>query len=243
VEIRRFDSADDVAQALAQRVARAIQHQPSIVLGLPTGRTPVRTYEELSALCAAGFVDFSQVTTFNLDELVGLGPDDPGSFRHYMIVNLFARVNADPARVHVLDGNASDLHAECDRYEREIAAAGGIDLQLLGIGANGHIGFNEPGDELIARTHRVVLAESTRRDNASAFGGDIARVPREALSMGMGTILKARAIVLVATGASKARCIERTVQGPLTTRVPASFIQLHPRVELYLDAEAAALLP
>jgi glucosamine-6-phosphate deaminase len=243
VNIRTFESATDVARALAARIADAIRTQPPLVLGLPTGRTPLALYEELRALHAAGQIDFSNITTFNLDEFVGLDPTHVASFRCYMERNLFAAVNIDRTRIHFLDGTAADLDEECVRYERDIARTGGIDLQVLGIGRNGHIGFNEPAGELIARTHRVVLAESTRRDNAAAFGGDISQVPREALSMGMGTILKARAIVLIATGAAKARCIERTVLGPLTTGLPASFLQTHRDVELYLDREAASLLP
>jgi glucosamine-6-phosphate deaminase len=156
--------------------------------------------------------------------------------------HLFSGVNLAPERIHFLDGAARDLDTECERYEAEVAAAGGLGLQLLGIGANGHIGFNEPGAELAARTHRVTLADSTRRDNAALFGGDPANVPREALSMGVGTILKATEIVLIATGERKAQCIEQTVHGPVTTRLPASFLQLHPRVEFYLDRPAASKL-
>lgn len=243
MEIRILESEQEVARVLARRIARAIQLKPSLVIGLATGQTPLRTYEELRRLHAAGVVDFSQVTTFNLDEFVGLGPADHGSFRQYMDLKLFTAANIDRARIHFLDGCAVDLDAECARYESLIAEAGGIDLQLLGIGANGHIGFNEPADELTARTHRVVLAESTRRDNASAFGGDLSQVPREALSMGMETILRAETILLVATGARKARCVERALHGPITTQLPASFLQTHRSVEVYLDPGAASLLP
>jgi len=142
----------------------------------------------------------------------------------------------------VLNGAAPDPQAECARYEQAIADAGGIGLQLLGIGTNGHIGFNEPARELAARTHRVTLKESTRRSNAALFGGDAGKVPKEALSMGMGTILHARRIVLIATGKSKTRCVDRMVNGPITTRMPASFLQLHANVELMLDEAAAAAL-
>jgi glucosamine-6-phosphate deaminase len=212
------------------------------VLGLPTGRTPLPTYAELRRLHVAGRADFSRATTFNLDEFAGVAAADPGSFRTFMDRHLFHAINLRPGRIRFLNGVAADLDAECDHYEAAIADAGGIDLQILGIGANGHIGFNEPGDELTARTHRVALAESTRRDNAGLFGGDPARVPREALSMGMGTILKAKTLILIATGARKAQCVERTVRGPVTTRLPASFLQLHRRAELYLDRDAASRL-
>jgi glucosamine-6-phosphate deaminase len=154
--------------------------------------------------------------------------------------HLFSRVNLPPDRIHFLDGAAADADAECERYEAAIAAAGGIDLQILGIGTNGHIGFNEPARALAARTHRVTLKTSTRRSNAGLFAGDPAKVPAFALSMGMATILQARRIVLVATGKSKARCVERMVKGPIETKMPASFLQLHRDVELALDHAAAA---
>ena len=242
MKILVFETPDEVARAVAQRVAEALAAQPSLVLGLPTGRTPIATYAELRRLHHRGAADFSRASTFNLDEFAGVTRSQPGSFRVFMEQHLFSGVNLAPERIHFLDGAARDLDAECDRYESEISAAGGLGLQLLGIGANGHIGFNEPGTELAARTHRVTLADSTRRDNAALFGGDPGQVPREALSMGVGTILKAADILLIATGERKAQCIEQTVRGPVTTRLPASFLQLHPRVEFYLDQAAAAKL-
>jgi glucosamine-6-phosphate deaminase len=242
VNIRIFDTPGQVAAALARRVADALTAKPDIVLGLPTGRTPIAMYAELRRLHAEGQADFSRAVTFNLDEFAGVEATHPGSFRQFMEQHLFGAVNLDPARIHFLDGAAPDLDAECSRYERQIATAGGIDLQILGIGANGHIGFNEPAAQLEARTHRVTLAEMTRRDNAALFAGDPARVPRQALSMGMGTILKAATLILVAMGERKARCIERTINGPVTTQLPASFLQLHRQAELYLDRDAARLL-
>ena len=242
MDIKIFETADDASLALARRVAHALGDRPGLVLGLPTGRTPIAAYAELRRLYSAGKSDFSRATTFNLDEFAGVEPAHPGSFRTYMEQHLFGAVNLAATRIHFLDGAATDLDAECERYESAIEAAGGIDLQVLGIGGNGHIGFNEPGDQLAARTHRVQLAESTRRDNAALFEGEPARVPREALSMGMGTILKAGVLVLMATGERKARCIERAVRGPLTTRLPASFLQVHRHVELYLDRAAASLI-
>jgi glucosamine-6-phosphate deaminase len=240
--VRVFATPDETARALAARIAAAIRHKPDLVLGLPTGKSPVATYAELSRMHRFGEMNFRRVRTFNLDEFAGVSASHPGSFRRFMDEHLFAPVGLETSQIHFLNGVADDLDVECARYEAEIETAGGIDLQLLGIGANGHIGFNEPGDELVARTHRVALHDVTRRDNAALFGGEAGQVPREALSMGMGTILKAAAIVLIATGERKAACVQRTVLGPLTTRLPASFLQTHRRVELFLDRTAAALL-
>src|SRR5262245_7483791 len=213
-----------------------------MVLGLPTGRTPIRLYHELGTLHAHGQADFSRATTFNLDEFAGIPGEHPGSYRVFMQEHLFSRVNLPWEQIHFLNGAADDPAAECERYEAAIAAAAGIDLQILGIGTNGHIGFNEPARALHARTHRVTLRASTRRSNAGLFEGDPAKVPAHALSMGMATILHARRIVLIATGKSKARCVERMVHGPIDTRMPASFLQLHRDVELALDRPAAERL-
>jgi glucosamine-6-phosphate deaminase len=228
-----------LARTLATEIVRAIADKPDLVLGLPTGRTPIRLYHELGVRHGKGEADFSRVTTFNLDEFLGVDPGHPGSYRAFMQEHLFSRVNVPEERINVLNGAALDPAAECARYERAIADAGGIDLQLLGIGTNGHIGFNEPARELVGATHRVVLKASTRRSNAALFGGDGEQVPREALSMGMATILRARRIILIATGKSKAGCVDRAVNGPITTKLPASFLQLHRDVELLLDEAAA----
>lgn len=237
-----FDDARTVARELARRVGQALREKPDLVLGLPTGRTPLMLYEELVRLHAAGEADFSRATTFNLDEFLGIAADHAGSYRRFMHRYLFDHVNADPRRTNFLDGAAADPLAECERYERAIDRAGGIDLQILGIGTNGHIGFNEPAAELEARTHRVTLQPETRQSNALLFDGDPARVPPEALSMGMGTILQARQAVLLATGETKAACVERVVNGPITTRLPASFLQLHRNADIYLDRAAAGRL-
>ena len=242
MEIRTFATADDVARAAAARIAGALTRVPGLVLGLASGWTPLPTYAALARLHVAGRLDFSAAATFNLDEFVGVGTDHPGSFRRFMQEHFFDAVNLAGSRIGFLDGTAPDPLAECDRYERAIAARGGLDFQILGIGANGHIGFNEPGDALQSRTHVVRLHDTTRHDNAPLFGGDVDRVPREALSMGMGTILKARAILLIATGERKAACVERMINGPVTTQLPASFLQLHAQAELYLDAPAASAL-
>ena len=233
------DDPQDVADLAAQRVADLLHDNPRAVLGLPTGRTPILLYDLLAEQHAAGSLDFSQVTTFNLDEFVGIGADHPGSYRAYMRRYLFDRVNLPQGQGHVLDGLAPDADAECARFEDRIAAAGGLDLQILGLGANGHIGFNEPDTTLNVRTHRVQLLEPSRKSNAGFFGGDLSQVPTEAMTMGMGTILKARRILLLVTGAEKAATVSSMLNGLITTQLPASFLQLHGQVELICDADAA----
>jgi glucosamine-6-phosphate deaminase len=242
IAVRVFSTPGALARALASDIARALAVNPRLVLGLPTGRTPIPLYRELLRLHAAGRADFSRARTFNLDEFAGIAPDDAVSYRMFMRRHLFDGINVRPRNVHFLDGTAENPVVECRRYERAIARAGGIDLQILGLGRNGHIGFNEPGRSLAARTHRVRLTATTRRANAALFSNRTAAVPTEALSMGMATILGARRIVLVATGASKARAVLRTVCGAVTTRWPASFLQLHGNVEAWLDRAAASRL-
>jgi glucosamine-6-phosphate deaminase len=239
VRVRVFSSPVAASRALAANIARALDENPQLVLGLPTGRTPIPLYRELVALCRAGRVDFSRAITFNLDEFLGIAADDPRSYHAFMRRHLFDQINMPKRRVHLLNGRAAIVARECERYERAIVRAGGIDLQILGLGTNGHVGFNEPGSALVARTHRTRLSPSTRRANAGLFGGRMRDVPREALSMGMGTILRARRIVLIATGASKAGCVRRMIDGPVTTRLPASFLQLHSNAEIWLDRAAS----
>ncbi len=240
MRITVFKNEREASLALARRVGSELASTPAIVLGLPTGRTPIHMYRELVKMHGRAGADFSRATTFNLDEFLGVAPSHPGSYRSYMETHLFSHVNLAPQRIHFLNGATTDPDGECDRYEAEIEAAGGIDLQILGLGTNGHIGFNEPARALEPRTHRVVLKPSTRRSNAPLFGDDPEAVPREALSMGMATIMRARALVLLATGKSKASCIAKIVGGPITTRLPASCLQLHPKVELMLDEAAAS---
>jgi len=242
MRLRVFRSADAVARVFARDVARRIRRNPSLVLGLATGRTPVPLYAELVRLHRASRVDFAQVRTFNLDEFLGLTTRDPHSYRSFMRRHLFAHVNLPRRNIQFLNGSTRDVDRECVRYERAIRRAGGLDLQILGLGANGHIGFNEPGDALNAHTHRTRLRVATRRANAPLFDGRLNAVPREALSMGMATILYSRRIVLLATGAEKARCVERMLRGPVTPRLPASFLQLHRGAEVWLDRAAASRL-
>jgi len=238
VTIQRFDDEDALAAALATRVLEAIVANPELVLGLPTGRTPLAFYRELRERSG----DWSKVRTFNLDEFVGVDGDHPGSYRAFMQSELFDHVSIDPANIGMLDGRAPDLKAKCRRYEAAIADADGIDLQILGIGANGHIGFNEPADGLCAHTHIAELEQKSREANAQLFGGDWTAVPGRALSMGMATILGARNIVLMATGQEKADAVHQMIEGLITPQVPASFLQVHPRVTVMLDAKAAIRL-
>jgi glucosamine-6-phosphate deaminase len=240
--VQIFPNDRAAARALVRRIVGALHENPRLVLGLPTGKTPVGFYHELASIAASGHADFSQATTFNLDEFLGIPPSHPGSYRQFMEHHLFSRVNLRPAAINFLNGAAPDPEAECARYEKAIADAGGIDIQILGIGTNGHIGFNEPASELQARSHRVKLRPETRRSNAALFHGDPRAVPAEALSMGMSTILHARAIVLLATGRSKSACVARLVNGPITTALPASFLQVHHNVDVMIDDAAAEAL-
>lgn len=243
MNLRVFQTAEDAAHAAAAAVAAQLTRKPASVLGLPTGRTTLAVYEELARLHETGAADFSQAHTFNLDEFVGLGSHDKRSYCAFMEKHLFTRINLPKGHIHFLNGGARSHEEECDRYEREIAGLGGMDLLLLGIGSNAHIGFNEPGDVLHARSHKTRLALATRRANASLFGGRLDRVPREALTMGIGTMLNARAIVLIATGREKARAVTSMFDGRISTDRPASVLQLHRRVEVILDLPAAENLP
>ena len=240
--IQRFDHEDALASALASRLIDAIVRNPGLVLGLPTGRTPLPLYRALRDLTARAFIDWSGVRTFNLDEFAGLGGDDAGSYRAFMQDALFDHVPIDPANIDMLNGRAPDLDAECLRYEKALADSGGIDIQILGIGANGHIGFNEPADELHAHTHVATLQRATLDANAMLFGGDPNRVPTCALSMGMATILGARQIVMIALGEEKSDCVAGMVSDLISTRLPASFLQVHPHVTVMLDHAAASKL-
>jgi glucosamine-6-phosphate deaminase len=240
--VRIYTTAGRASAAVAREIAAALSREPSLVLGLPTGQTPTPLYDSLADLCRRGKADFTRARTFNLDELVGLGPSHPSSYRAFMNRHLFSRIDIPRRRTRVLDGLARNSRRECVRFERAIARAGGLDIVVLGLGRNGHVGFNEPGRALQAFTHRARLTPATRRANARWFGGSVRRVPREALTMGVGTILRARRIVLLAFGGAKAGVVQRLLEGPVTTRLPASLLQLHPKVDVVLDRAAAARL-
>jgi glucosamine-6-phosphate deaminase len=234
--------AEDVALLAAQRIAEALHASPGLVLGLATGRSMERIYVELVRMHRAEALSFADCRTFNLDEYIGLGPDHPNSYRHYMNHHLFGQLDLDPANTHVPDGLVSDFEAEGRRYETLIQQAGGIDLQLLGLGENGHIGFNEPASPLSSRTRVVELMPETRRQNIAMFGGDIDKVPRYAITMGIGTILDAREILLVVTGTRKAVVLADALDGPASLLAPASALRHHPRCQLIADRDATSRL-
>jgi glucosamine-6-phosphate deaminase len=235
-------TASAAAAALAETIVAALGDTPDLVLGLPTGRTAVPFYAALVARYAAGDADFSRARTFNLDEFSGIDASDPRSYHAFMTRHLFARVNLRASHTHVPDGAARDWREAARRYEAAIATAGGLEICCVGIGENGHLGFNEPGAHLVAETHRARLASSTRRGNAHLFGGRAAAVPAYGLTMGIGTILRARRVLLLATGSTKAAIVGRALTGAITTRVPASLLQLHPETRVFLDRAAAARL-
>ena len=234
-------TAVEAARLAAGIVARAIQRKPDLVLGLATGGTPLMLYDELARLHRETGLDFSRVTTFNLDEYLGLPPDHPASYRRFMQEHLFRRVNVDPHHTFVPDGMTPDIPRHCREYEELIRSCGGIDIQILGIGSDGHIGFNEPTSSLASRTRDKSLAEQTRRDNARFFASPD-EVPHQCLTMGIGTILDSRQCLLLAFGPSKADVVAAAVEGPVTSMVPASALQFHADASFIVDEPAATKL-
>lgn len=232
---------DSAAGLVARIIAHDLRANPHLVLGLATGKTMESVYHRLVRLHEQEELDFSLCSTFNLDEYVGLFPSDPNSYRHYMDHHLFSHVNVDLRNTHLPNGLATDLDAECRRYEALIQRFGGIDLQLLGIGKAGHIGFNEPLSALRSRTRVKALTPTTLKQNAAAFGGED-KMPRRAITMGVGTILECRRCILLATGESKAEVIAQAVEGPITSMISATSLQLHGRCTVVVDEEAASLL-
>jgi len=229
------------SEMAARMVARLVRDNRRAVLGLATGKTPLRLYAELARMHRDESLDFSRVTTFNLDEYVGLPPEHPSSYHSFMTEHLFQHVNLDPTRLHVPDGMTDDIPAGCSRYERAIRESGGVDLQVLGIGRRGHIGFNEPSSSLASRTRIKTLTESTRLDNADEFGG-VEHVPRHVVTMGIGTIMDSRVCLLLAFGKQKATAVAKAVEGPVSAMVPASALQMHEHATVLVDEEAASEL-
>jgi glucosamine-6-phosphate deaminase len=240
VILKRND--EEISRQAAQLIASAVQKKPALRLGLATGGTMIGVYKHLVRLHKEGALDFSRVITFNLDEYLGLPASHSQSFHHFMQEHFFAHVNAEPGNIHIPDGTIRGNYEQyCAEYEKEIRKTGGIDLQLLGIGRNGHIGFNEPTSSLGSRTRLKVLNQETLDDNSKFFApGE--ESPRCAITMGIGSILEAHKILLLATGASKAAAIAKSIEGPVTSAVPASALQLHPEVTFIIDDPAAAQL-
>ena len=231
---------EEVVRKAAQRYVELLNRKPEAVLGLATGSTPLDLYAELARLCAEGKLSFAKAKSFNLDEYIGLEGTHDQSYRYFMDHNLFEHIDIRPENTHVPSGFVKD-DAEAELYDAEIAAAGGVDLQLLGIGNNGHIGFNEPLTPFTSLTHIVKLTESPREANKRFFNS-IDEVPTHAVTMGIHTVMLARSIILMAFGTGKAEIIKATVEGRPTISVPASLLQLHEDVEVYLDHDAASLL-
>jgi glucosamine-6-phosphate deaminase len=230
---------EEVSREAARIVAGAVRAKPDIVLGLATGSTPLGLYRELAQLYRAGTLDFSRATSFNLDEYLGLAPEHPQSFHHFMQEHFFSQVNLPRERAHLPDGTIrGDYDRYCQRYEGMIKAAGGIDLQVLGIGRNGHVGFNEPTSSLASRTRLKALSRETVQDNRHFFA-DQSEMPQCAITMGIGTILDSRRVLLLASGRAKAAAIAKAIEGPITSSVSASALQMHPDVTFIIDEEAA----
>ncbi|MCC3372329.1 glucosamine-6-phosphate deaminase [Cohnella sp. REN36] len=235
-------NAEGIAKAASHSLIAQIDKKPDSVLGLATGTSPIMLYNEIVKEYLEGNVNFKRITSFNLDEYVGLSGDHEQSYRKFMEKHFFNRINIEISNTHIPNGEAENPDEECERYEELIRKAGGIDWQLLGIGLNGHIGFNEPGDSLIAVTHMVRLKEETRSANAKHFNSR-EEVPTHAMTVGMASILKAKKIIVIAMGREKAHIVQQTIMGPITTKLPASFLQIHPDVTFFLDTESAMLLP
>ena len=231
----------EVSKVAAQMVADRIRRKPNLVLGLATGSTPLGLYKELVRLHKEDGLSFAKVTTFNLDEYIGLPRTHDQSYYYFMWENLFKDIDIDRRFVNVPDGMAPDIDAQCDWYEAEIARNGGIDLQILGIGANGHIAFNEPGSSLGSRTRIKTLSDQTVKDNARFFKS-LNEVPKTAITMGIGTIMEAKEVILMANKASKAEAVRAAIEGPITAIVPASIIQMHRKAYVIIDKEAGSTI-
>ena len=236
-----YDTQEQVNKVGATIIANIVLTKPDAILGLATGGTPVGIYKELVEKNKQGLVSFANVSSYNLDEYVGIDGEHDQSYRYFMNENLFNHIDINKANTHVPNGKAEDVEAECVRYDAEIEAAGQVDIQLLGLGHNGHIGFNEPDESQKAGTHVVELAQETRQANARYFAS-IDEVPTHAITMGVGTILKAKKVLLVVKGEDKADIVKQALQGPITTQCPASLLQLHPNLTVLLDKAAGSKL-
>ena len=241
MEIIIQPDSHQASQIAARIIARLVRNKPHSVLGLATGNTPLQLYRNLVTLHGDTDLDFSDVTSFNLDEYVGIPPAHPSSFHSYMWAQLFSHVNLPKERINIPDGMAVDIPAACRKYEQAIRTAGGIDIQVLGLGTNGHIGFNEPSSSLSSRTRLKTLTDDSRLAAASGFGGQ-ENVPTHVITMGLGTITDAKRCLLLAFGKKKAAAVAKMVEGPVTAMVPGSVLQMHPMTIIILDQDAASEL-
>lgn len=241
MEVIIKSSYDEICEEAACIIQQEWQKKNSLVLGLATGESPLGVYKKLTEMNQRNEIDFSSAIAFSLDEYLGLEEDHPQSFAYYMKENFFNHINIKTKNIFRLEGRPMDIENHCQEYEEKIKNYGGIDIQILGIGRNGHIGFNEPGSSLSSRTRVKTLTEETIRDNARFFS-DKQEVPRFCLTMGIGTVMEAKVIVLLASGKGKSEAIKNCVEGPVTASVPASVLQLHPRVIIVVDEEAGSLL-
>lgn len=242
MELVILDTAEDIARRAADVIEALLIDKPDAVLGTATGSSPLPLYDELTRRYEAGRITFKDVTGFMLDEYVGLPEGHPERYATFMERNLRSRVDMAPGALHGPDALSEDLQAACEAYEAAMADAGYCDLQILGIGSDGHIGFNEPGGPLDSVTHVDVLTEQTRRDNARFFDGDIDAVPTHCITQGLATIMKARKLVLIATGTNKAEAVAQLVEGEISPQWPATVMQNHPDALVLIDPEAAGLL-
>lgn len=233
-----YETLSDTA---AKMVVEVINQKPNAVIGLATGSTPIGLYEKLIAYHKKKSVDFSNVTSFNLDEYVGLSEDHPQSFRYFMNNNFFNHINISPKNTHIPNGMAKDIVLECKNYDAMLEASNRIDIQILGIGTNGHIGFNEPSDALIAGTHVATLAKETIKAN-SRFFNTISEVPTKAITMGIGNIMKAKKIVLLASSSEKSNIIKELLNDKVTTQIPVSLLKIHPDVTIIVDEPAGKFI-
>ena len=241
MQIHLYDNAEQVGKAAAVLIAAQLLRKPNSVLGLATGSSPIPTYRELIRMHQDGVLDFSNARSFNLDEYCHIPEEHPCSYHRFMKDQLFDHINISPEKTHVPNGNASDSAEECTRYDAAIEAAGGVDLQLLGIGRNGHIGFNEPSDQFVYGCHVVNLTQSTIEANRRFFESEDA-VPRQAISLGVGSIMRAKSVLLIATGEDKAVAIRRAICEDVNPRTQASILRTHRNVIFLLDKLAAAML-
>ena len=242
MEIIIKENGQAASEAAARVVGRLVREKPNAVIGLATGSTPLKLYTEMIRLHKEEGLDFSEVITFNLDEYIGLPADHEQSYRRFMNENLFDHINIKMENTHVPDGMATDVPATCAAYEQKIIDAGGIDLQVLGIGSDGHVGFNEPTSSFASRTRIKTLTQQTVADNARFFGGDEAKVPKHCITMGIGTIMDARMNLMLAFGEGKADAIAATVEGAVCSMMPASILQHHPSAKVFVDEAAATKL-